>query len=255
MPPQGFSAALAMLVRCEEMSGYPYTSTSTVPRRLTGPRAAERRRSGLAGPLSFAALCVVGLVLVWVIAELVPVAHAEDATLLGHFLRLNRYSTVNSIARVLPTLLNPVLFTLFGIALVLIAIAREHPRVAVVVAAIMALGPLSAEQLKPLMAHSHAAAGFVRIGPASYPSGHSTAAGVLAISMVLVASPRVRPLVAVFAAAFALAVGAALLIRAWHMPSDVLGGFLLALVWGSLAVAGLRASERRRPSRAGTDSP
>ena len=47
-----------------------------------------------------------------------------------------------------------------------------------------------------------------------------------------------------FAAAsglFALAVGCALLILAWHMPSDVLGGYLVAVLWMALAVAGLRA--------------
>ncbi|MHB8235063.1 MAG: phosphatase PAP2 family protein, partial [Solirubrobacteraceae bacterium] len=46
-----------------------------------------------------------------------------------------------------------------------------------------------------------------------------------------------------------LAIGAALLIRAWHMPSDVLGGYLLALAWTSLAVACLRASELLWPAR------
>jgi membrane-associated phospholipid phosphatase len=234
------------------MSGYPYTSSAPLPRTLNGARTGERRRPGLAGPLSLAALCLLGLVLVWVIAELVPVAHAEDATLLGHFVRLNRHGSVNSFADVMPSLLNPVLFTIWGVALVLVAIARERPRVAIAVALIMSLGPLSAEFLKQLMAHPHAQAGFVHIGPVSYPSGHTTAAGVLAISAVLVASPRLRPLVAVFAALFVVAVGAALLISASHMPSDVVGGSLLALLWGSLAVAGLRASERRR--RAPADS-
>ena len=66
---------------------------------------------------------------------------------------------------------------------------------------------------------------------------------------MLVAPRRARPVVAVLAGAFALAVGAALLIRAWHMPSDVLGGYLLALLWTALAVAGVRWSERRWPAR------
>jgi membrane-associated phospholipid phosphatase len=39
------------------------------------------------------------------------------------------------------------------------------------------------------------------------------------------------------------AVGCALLILAWHMPSDVLGGYLLATLWAALAVAALRAGE------------
>jgi membrane-associated phospholipid phosphatase len=52
----------------------------------------------------------------------------------------------------------------------------------------------------------------------------------------------------VLGAVFALMVGCALLILAWHMPSDVLGGYLTAALWMALAVAGLRAAERRWPS-------
>jgi hypothetical protein len=232
------------------MSGYPYTSATPLPWAMEAHQE-QRRRPGLAGPLSLAALCLAGLGLVWAVAALVPAAHAQDATLLGHFLALNRYASVSSLAGVLPSLLNPLLFTICGVALVLIALARERPRTAIAVAVIMALGPLSAELLKPLMAHPHASAGLAHIGAASYPSGHATAGGVLAISAVLVASPRLRPLVAGVAVPFALAVGAALLIRAWHMPSDVLGGLRLPLLLGSLAVTGVRAAGRRRAPSAG----
>jgi membrane-associated phospholipid phosphatase len=231
------------------MSGYPYTTAATIPRSAIGDRAGERRRPGLAGPLGLAGLCLAGVVLVWVVAELVPAAHVRDAVLLGHFLSLNRNQLVSSVAEVLPPMLNPLLFSVCGVGLVLTALARERPRIAVAAALIMALGPFSAELLKPLMAHPHVSAGFVRIGAASYPSGHATAASVLAISAVLVSPRRLRKPVTVLAALFALAVGAALLIKAWHMPSDVLGGYLLALTWGALAVAGVRASERRWPRR------
>jgi small neutral amino acid transporter SnatA (MarC family) len=37
-------------------------------------------------------------------------------------------------------------------------------------------------------------------------------------------------------------------IEAWHYPSDVLGGFLLATGWTLLALAGLRAAEARWPT-------
>jgi len=39
------------------------------------------------------------------------------------------------------------------------------------------------------------------------------------------------------------------LILAWHMPSDVLGGYLVAALWTALAVAALRAADRRWPAR------
>ena len=120
----------------------------------------------------------------------------------------------------------------------------------VAVAAVMALAPLTAEMLKPLLAHPHDIVGGVHIGPASWPSGHSTAALTLALCAVLVAPSRVRPLVAAIGGAFAVAVGLVLLILAWHMPSDVLGGYLVATLWMALAVAALRGAERRWPAGA-----
>src|SRR5437660_1477546 len=50
--------------------------------------------------------------------------------------------------------------------------------------------------------------------------------------------------------ALALGAGCAMLRREWHMPSDVLGGYLMAGLWTALAVAAVRFSERREPSRA-----
>src|SRR5262249_47609687 len=109
------------------------------------------------------------------------------------------------------------------------------------------LAPLTAETLKPLLAHPHVQIGFVHIGPASWPSGHSTAALALVISAVLVTAPRWRALVAVIGAVFAVVVGCALLIPAGHMPGAVPGGYLVATLWGALAVAGLRAADRLWP--------
>jgi membrane-associated phospholipid phosphatase len=216
-----------------------------IPRR----RSTERvERSGVASALLLAGLCVAALALVWCVAELVPAARVRDAAVLRDFLALNG-PHVNGLANVLPHLLDPLKFTIWGLALVFIALARQRPRVALAVVAVMALAPFSADLLKPLLAHPHLRAGAKLIGPGSWPSGHSTAAAVLALSAVLVAPARLRPLVAIVGAAFALAVGAALLIHGWHMPSDVLGGYLLALLWMSLAVAALRAGERLWPSR------
>jgi membrane-associated phospholipid phosphatase len=219
-----------------------------MPRAFIAGRTGERPRPGLGGPLWLAALCLAALALLWVIAELVPAAHLRDAVLLQHFVALED-SSINGIAELLPRLLNLPLFAIWGVVPVLVAIARGRPRVALAVAVVLALAPISSEILKPLLAHSHAQIGDLQIGAASFPSGHSTAAAILALSAVLVAPRRARPVVAVFACMFALAVGAALLIRAWHMPSDVLGGYLMALLWAALAVAAVRWSERRWPSR------
>lgn len=80
----------------------------------------------------------------------------------------------------------------------------------------------------------------------SWPSGHTTAAMSLALCAVLAAPRRLRPIVAVIGAAFAVAVGYSTLTLVWHYPSDVLGGFLVAGIWTLLAVAGLFQIEARR---------
>jgi membrane-associated phospholipid phosphatase len=198
-----------------------------------------------------AGLCVIALALVWAIAELVPAVQWKDAVALHDFTLLSR-PRVDGPALFLLHLLNPLQFVLWGIALMAIALARERPRVALAVGAIMGLAPLTAETLKPLLAHPHVSVGGVYIGAASWPSGHSTAALVLVLSAVLVAPTRLRPFVASIGAVFALAVGCALLILAWHMPSDVLGGYLVASLWAALAVAALRAADRRWPPRVST---
>jgi membrane-associated phospholipid phosphatase len=191
---------------------------------------------------------VLGLALVWALAEHVPAVQWRDAVVLHDFTLLSR-PRVDGPALFLLHLLNPLQFVLWGVALMAIALARERPRVAVAVLAIMGLAPLTAEVLKPLLAHPHFSVGGVYIGAASWPSGHATAALALVWSAVLVAPERLRPLVAGIGTAFALAVGCCLLILAWHMPSDVLGGYLLASLWTALAVAVLRAVDRRWPPR------
>jgi membrane-associated phospholipid phosphatase len=226
------------------MQGNAYT-VGVMPR---GRSLSRSPRPGAARALMVAAACVLALALVWTVAELIPAVQVKDGVAL-HDLTLLNGQQVGSVARVLLHLLNPLQFTIWGVVLVLFALARERPRVALAVVAVMALAPLSSELLKPLLAHPHVQVGGTHIGPASWPSGHSTAAAALALCAALVAPLRIRPAVAVLGAAFSLAVGAALLIRAWHMPSDVLGGYLMGIFWMALAVAALRASERRWPSR------
>jgi membrane-associated phospholipid phosphatase len=229
------------------MSGNAYSAPAAAARELPQERPAN---AGPLGAVAVAGLCALGLAAVWSLAELVPAVQLKDAVALYEFTTLSRPG-VDSAAEFLLHLLDPALFILWGIALVAVALAEERPRVAVAVAVVLALAPLSAELLKPLLAHKHDHVGGAVIGAASWPSGHSTAATVLALCAVLVAPARWRRPAAVLAFLFVLAVGVSLLVLAWHMPSDVVGGILLASLWVALAVAALRASERIRPSRPG----
>jgi membrane-associated phospholipid phosphatase len=225
------------------MSARAYTA-GALPR---GNSTSRSPRGGVALPLLVAALLVAAMALVWAVATHVEAFRVHDAELLRRF-ALGGGELTNEVARVMLHLLNPVQFTIWAAAIVLFAFARGSRRLAFAVAVVMTLAPFSADLLKPLLAEPHV--GFGRaIGPSSWPSGHATAATALAFSAVLVTPARWRVLAAPLAVAFMLGVGAALLIRVWHMPSDVLGGYLLGALWGALAIAGLRASERRWPSR------
>ncbi len=229
------------------MSGHAYTAPA-VSSRSSGEGI---RWSGAGGALAVAGLSLLALALIWVLANLIPVLQVRDAVVLHDFNLLEK-PPVSSVANVLIRLLEPVLFVLWGVALLATAIARERPRTALAVALVMWLAPLSTETLKPLVAHTHDSVGGVHIVAASWPSGHSTAALTLGLCAVLVAPARLRGLVAAGAGLFAVTIGVSLLIMAWHMPSDVLAGYLVAIFWAAMAVAGLRAAERRWPSRART---
>jgi membrane-associated phospholipid phosphatase len=212
-----------------------------------GSSTSRSPRGGVTLPLLVAVLCVAAMAAVWAVSTHVEAFRVHDAELLRRF-ALSGGELTNEVARVMLHLLNPVQFTIWALAIVLFALARGSRRLAFAVAVVMTLAPLSADLLKPLLAEPHV--GFGRtIGAGSWPSGHATAATALALSAVLVTPPRWRALAAALAAAFMLGIGTALLIRVWHMPSDVLGGYLLGALWISLAVAGLRAADRRWPAR------
>jgi membrane-associated phospholipid phosphatase len=225
------------------MSTRAYTA-GALPR---GSSTSRSPRGGVTLPLLAAGLCVAAMALVWVVSTHFEAFRVHDAELLQRVAYAGGEGT-NNVARVLLHLLNPLQFTIWALAIVLFALARGDRRLAFAVVVVMTLAPFSADLLKPLLAEPHV--GFGRmIGASSWPSGHATAATALALSAVLVTPARWRVLAVPLAAAFMLGVGVALLIRVWHMPSDVLGGYLLGALWTALAVAGLRASERRRPSR------
>jgi membrane-associated phospholipid phosphatase len=201
-----------------------------------------------AGALCVAGLCVVALALTWVVAALVPATHVKDAVALYDFTLLGG-PRVDDLANASLHLLDPLLYTLWGILLIAVALGRQRPRVALGVGLVLGLAPLTAETLKPLLAHPHARVYGSEITAASWPSGHATAATALALCAVLVAPQRLRPTVAVLGAMFAAGVGFSLLLLAWHLPSDVVGGYLVGTLWIALAVAGLRAAEARSRSR------
>lgn len=189
------------------------------------------------------------LAFVWTIAELVPAGRVRDAALLGDFIRQNS-APREEVADFLVHLLEPGRFVIWAAIVVAVALVRQKAWLAVAVAAAMGLAPLTAEILKPMLARSHLGAGAYEVGAASWPSGHATAAGVLVLCAVLVAPPRARPIVAVIGGLYVLSVAVSLVVLAWHMPSDVVGGLLVATLWTSLALAAVRVLTSRDGSSA-----
>src|SRR5271166_5230084 len=104
------------------MPGSVYTAGAMPSQQLS----ARPRRSGPAGALGVAGLCLVGLALIWVVAELVPAAQLRDALALHDFTVLSR-PHVDTVASFLLHLLDPLVFIFWGAALVAFACARERP--------------------------------------------------------------------------------------------------------------------------------
>lgn len=210
----------------------------------------RRAQSRLA--LALAGLCLFGFGVIWVLAALVPATHLRDAILLYRFGELQR-PVVERAGNDLLDLLSPLAYTGWALLILAVAILRRRPLTALVLAVLLPAAPLSTELLKPLLAHPHAIVGWHWIGPASFPSGHSTAATTLALSALLVAPRVLRPTVAALGALFVAAVSVSLLVLAWHMPSDVLGGYLWAGACFALAVAVLARLDAPR-SAGGADA-
>jgi membrane-associated phospholipid phosphatase len=203
--------------------------------------------------LRAAGLCLVAMAATWALATHVPAFHYRDAVVLNDFIALSR-PRVDALANDLLRQLDPLRYTLWGLLLLAVALLRRRPRVALAVAVVLPAGPAVAELLKPLLAHPHYVVDHKWVGAASWPSGHATAAMTLVLCALLVAPHRLRPLVAALGGAFAVAVGCSLLILAWHMPSDVIGGYLLAALCVSLAVAAMGSAwdqPRRRRAPGG----
>ncbi|MEA2383989.1 MAG: hypothetical protein QOH72_3960 [Solirubrobacteraceae bacterium] len=201
-------------------------------------------------PLLVALVSLLAMALTGVLGLASPGAHERDAAMLHGFVALDR-PRVHDAIYVLAHLADPVPYLAVGAALVGWALLRGLRRRAGFVAALLVLTGASTQALKHLLAQPRFESwlGLHQIGAASWPSGHSTAAMTLALCAVLVAPAALAPVVAVLGGAFAAAVGYAVLVLAWHFPSDVLGGFLMAGTWTALAVAALRVVEPLRERR------
>jgi membrane-associated phospholipid phosphatase len=202
-------------------------------------------------PLLSALACLLGLVVVAVLALGVPAARERDVAILHGFVALDRPSIHGEISW-LVHLANPLPYAIAGLICVGIALARRRPWRALAVLMLLVVTGATTQALKHLLAQPrtiHWISPWGQIDPTAWPSGHSTAAMTLALCAVMVAPPALRVVTALVGGAFAVGVGYSVLVLAWHFPSDVLGGFFVAGMWTSLAVAALQRIERPEPAR------
>jgi membrane-associated phospholipid phosphatase len=185
--------------------------------------------------------CAAALVLLALVAYGIDAAQRADATLLTKFIA--RQDSVGSVAEVIAHFADPLPLVALLAGACGIALWRGRPLEAVAAIVVVAGANLTTQVLKVALAHPRyqSVLGADQLGPVAFPSGHATAATSIAIAYALVAPPDRRLAGAAAGAGFVLAVGCSVMVLAWHFPSDVLGGILVASGWGFAALAALRA--------------
>jgi len=194
--------------------------------------------------LILALACALGALAVWLAAFAIPAGQRLDGSALAAFGVVAQPRLEPSIQG-LAGLANMLPLTIIAATLVGVALLRRRWLMAALVPLILLAANVFTQLVKPGLAHPRIVelSGIEGTYPASWPSGHSTVAMSLALCAVLVAGPRLRPFVAVLGAGYAIAVGYSLVALGWHLPSDVLGGFLVAATFTLLGTAALARLE------------
>ncbi len=135
----------------------------------------------------------------------------------------------------------------------LIGLLRGRPRSALAAVLVVVGANLTTQLLKVLLAHPRIklAISGDPFEPNTFPSGHTTAAASIAVAYAFVLPAALRDLTLTLGVAFALAVGASVVVIGWHYPSDVLGAYLVVACWGFAVLAAMRAIAPRRPREVG----
>jgi membrane-associated phospholipid phosphatase len=202
----------------------------------------------------FGALACLGLLgLVWLAAFHIGFFRHADQSIYLQFGGLHAHGEVERVAGWFVGWFDPNPYVYLVLVPLVVALLRGRPRVVLAVGAIVLGANVSTELLKHIAAAPRPASlfsgGVSPLPPASWPSGHSTAAMSLVLASVLAVPARLRPVAAGLGASLAIAVGYSVLATGMHYPSDVLGGYLVAATWALATVGMLLAIEHRRPSR------
>jgi undecaprenyl-diphosphatase len=137
------------------------------------------------------------------------------------------------VTRVVTDVMGTISFIAIGVAGTLSLAAARRPRAAGFCAAVTAAVPLLWGLMHAVLHRPRPMNGFVDIESNGFPSGHTSHAAATAVAVVLLLWPRLRragrTAVVVLGAVLAAAIGLTRVALLAHWPSDVLGGWLLAL--------------------------
>jgi membrane-associated phospholipid phosphatase len=195
--------------------------------------------------------CAGALVLLALVAYGIDAAQRADATLLSKFIALD--GRVGFLAEPIAHLGDPLPLLAMLAGACGIALWRRRPLDAAAAVAVVAGANLTTQVLKVALAHPRVQSvlGNNQLGPVAFPSGHATAATSIAIAFAFVVPREWRVAAAALGACLVIAVGCSVMVLAWHYPSDVIGGVLVACGWGFAILAAMRAVRPREPRGAG----
>ena len=196
--------------------------------------------------------CVVAFFGLLVVAYFTTPGRWLDSAASHGFVALHT-ARIDTIATRVAHLCNPLPYAIASLVVVAIAAKARSPRTAAAVFLFIAGANATSQLLKPALAHHrelyHTSWHIYNLPDAAFPSGHATAAMTLSLAVLIIVPRAFRPLAATFGALFTITVSFSLLILAYHFPSDVVGGYLIATAWGLATFAALRALNERWPER------
>jgi membrane-associated phospholipid phosphatase len=202
--------------------------------------------------LSGAAWCVIAFAALLVLAYYVGPTRWLDAAALHGFVSA-AHPRVNHVATILAHLCNPLPYAIAAVAVIVTGARTRGLRVGAATGLLLAGANLSSQVLKPLLAHHrelyYTEFHLNNINDAAFPSGHATAAMALSLAVLMIVPRAFRPLVAVLGAAFTITISFSVLVLAWHHPSDIVGGYLIATAWGLATLAAYRYANERWPEQ------
>jgi membrane-associated phospholipid phosphatase len=153
---------------------------------------------------------------------------------------------VHAAARLLTTI-DVASLVLIGGAIVLVALARVRPRLAVGAGIVIVGSVATSEVLKHFVLTRPDFGITDALGArASYPSGHTSVAMSLGVAALLVAPRRWRAPVGIAGAAYASAIGVAVVATGNHRPSDPIGAAFVVTAWAAGVASLVVVPDRRR---------